>query len=1066
VAFALPVWQGGIKTAMDDLADARIVARLPGRLRIELPALYRCTPVKARLESRCAGHAAVLEALANPLTGRLLLRFQPTLAPESLLEELGIHLAPAPPAAPAGLPLGEGTRPANGAGDHAGRAAAGPSATPKPASTPAYPPWHLRAAEEALAFHASEAGQGLSDAEAERRLRHGRNIVALPKGRASMDILLSQFKSVPVKLLGLSALVSLITGALAEAAALVAVLAMNARIGWSTERAAESTITSLSDLVDENAVVLRDGASRQISAVQVVPGDLVVLRQGARIAADLRLLEAKGLKVDESALTGESLPVDKRSGTLDHAVPLAERRNMAYRGTTVVAGSGMGLVVATGARTEVGSIERLTRSTARPLTPLQVQLDQLGNRLVAVSTAMCVGVAALGLLRGLPRTQLLRSALALAIAAVPEGLPTVATVALARGIQRMREQHVLVRRLQAIETLGTVSTICLDKTGTLTMNRMTATEVQTVRQSHAPELKAAPSGEQDTLERLLRVCVLCNEADASGPQADESWQESATEGALARLAADAGLDLRALRDGYPLRHGELRGEGRQFMRTLHDMPEPGRRLLAVKGNPAQVVELCTHVLVDGQLQACDASHKALILSQNEDMTGRRLRVLGFADAELPVHANTAGTADTTNMAGTGDTGDTAEQGLTWLGLVGLADPLRPDAARTIQRFHEAGIRTVMLTGDQEGTAYQIGKSLHLNGPHEESELEVISSPDMDGLAPERQYQAAGQAQVFSRVTPADKLRIVEAIRASGAVVAMTGDGINDGPALRGADVGIAMGSGTEAALSVADVALKHDQLDAVLDAIAEGRSISDNIRKAVHFLVSSNLSEILVVFGAVALGRAAPLTPFQLLWLNLLTDLLPAVALAQEPGEPDVLRRPPRNRHEHLVGDQEVLRYAREATLLAGGTLGAYWLGMLRHGSSERAGSTAFHTLVLSQILHALHCRGNGQGGLLPPPSANPRLTSAVATSVALHGVAQLVPGLRRLLGLMPVGPLDFVSILAGAGLPLLANRLAGHHRSAATSASVERSASLSSTPSTTLPATAARGDSAPAAQT
>jgi Ca2+-transporting ATPase len=994
--------------------DASIITSTPGRLRLGIPALYRSQPLKEQLERKFAQHDAVIEVAASALTGRVLLLFRPAVAVQALLHELGIRTAPPPPA---GRPRPMPRQPRHGAG------------TTGVSGTAGQPAWHLQSTGEALASLASSE-RGLDEPEARQRLRRGRNLVALPGRRTSLDILLSQFKGTPNVLLGVATVASMLTGALAEAAALGAVLLMNAAIGFRTERQAEATISSLSELVDETVLVLRAGRAERIKATHVVPGDVLVLRPGARIAADVRLLQARRLQVDESPLTGESFPVEKDVAALAGAVALAERANMAYRGTAVASGSGLGLVVATGSRTEVGAIEALARLAERPKTPIQVQLDQLGGQLVGVSSALCLGVLAVGLLRGQPAGALLRSAIALAIAAVPEGLPTVATTSLARGLRRLRERGVLLRHLHAVETIGTISTICLDKTGTLTMNQMSAIAVRTLGRAFDPaDFHGAVPGDA-ALARLLQMCVLSNEGVANHDAPDSPIQGSATENALLELALRGGLQPGLLRERYPLLAGELRAERRNYMRTVHATPGRHRRLVAVKGNPAEVLAMCAEVQGGWQARACDALARAAILAQNDEMARDGLRVLGFACAEVP-----------------SDQARGAEP-LTWLGLVGLADPIRPGMEDVVNRFHQAGIRTVMLTGDQPGTARQIGKALRLAGA---GKLNVVDAAGLEQLAPEQLRDLAARADVFARVTPSDKLRIVKALQASGAIVAMTGDGINDSPALRAADVGIAMGSGTELALSVADIALKYDQLEALLDAVAQGRAIADNIRKSVHFLVSSNLSEILVVFGAVAFGSGAPLTPLQLLWLNLLTDILPAIALAEEAPEPDVMRRRPRAPREPLVHPRDMLAYTREAAWLAGGTLAAHAWGGLVNGSAARAATVGFDTMLLGQMLHARFCRAQHRGMHTP---ANPQLAAAIATSTGLQALAHLVPGLRRLLGLTALRPLDLLVMAVGAGLPWLLNEMAtpAGQSSAATKARAERSTRRSTTARPSIP--------------
>lgn len=1000
---------------MDHYDGVNIVARSPGHLRLEIPRLYRAQGVKEELESELSRHSGITSVSANPLTARVLIKFAPSMQVDALLGEFGISPGPAEQA------------------DQAPPA----SSPPQPAM---YAPWHLRDADEALACLNSSRQFGLSQAEADRRLLQGLNTLPQPRPVSSLEILLNQFKSLPIMLLAASALVSSATGGTAEAAAIAAVLALNAGIGFVTERRAQSTIASLSELVDEVIEVLRNGAIRQIEASHVAPGDVLVLTPGSRLAADLRLLQTSGLLIDESTLTGESFPVAKDSARLDGAPPLADRRNMAYRGTSVAGGFGLGLAVGTGTHTEVGAIQALTTQTQRPKTPIQIQLDQLGNQLVKASSAMCLGVFVLGVLRGFDRLQMFKTAISLAIAAVPEGLPTVATTALARGLRRMREQQVLIRNLHAVETLGAIQTICLDKTGTLTMNRMRAVSVSSARHSLTADQAVRTGAAQDSeLARLLQICVLCNESEPNGNHlASSPLPGSATELALLDLAAAGGVDTARLRERFPSISTELRAEGRNYMRTVHAMADSRRRLLAVKGSPDEVLAMCQSCLSGELAIALDDATRAEIDRQNQEMAEQQLRVLGFAYAEL---------ADP-------GTAVAQDQALTWVGLVGLADPLRPGVERVIERFHDAGIRTVMLTGDQAGTAYVIGKALHLN---DGGEPHIVNSDELDELAPEQLRALAADAHIFSRVTPSHKLRIVQALQHGGHTIAMTGDGINDGPALRAADVGIAMGSGADVALSVADVALKHDQLETLLEAIRQGRTISTNIRKAVHFLLSSNLSEIVVVAGSVALGLGQPLTPMQLLWLNLLTDMLPAVAYAAEPADDDVMSLSPRDPHRSLVGAEDMWRYAREGGVIAAGALSAYLYGTLRHGRGQRAGTIAFDTLVLSQLLHALSCRSDRyRTWFNPGKPPNPQMALAIGASVALQGLVHFTPGLRRLLGIAPLDPLDILAILAGTGVPLIVNELykAQLQSKTETRASAERSTSLSTSAPTSLSAT------------
>jgi len=974
---------------MDLFDNVSVVHQHRGRVRLTVPKLYRAPQAVPGIEAALTRHAKVSAVHANPLTARVLILFDPSLSAAQLLEELRLVPAASPSLA----------RPA--------------ARSRRPDSTPPYAPWHLRETDEALAFFDSSPRTGLTDEEAAQRLRSGANTFTQRRPVSSLEILFNQFNSPPVVLLGVSAVISVVTGGLAEAAAIAAVLALNGGIGFVSERRAESTIASLAELVDDIVTVLRAGALRQVEAGTVVPGDILVLTPGARVAADARLLEANGLTLDESALTGESMPSKKFSAVLQAQVPLAERGNMAFRGTAVARGEGRALVVGTGDRTEVGAIEALTTGTERPKTPIQLQLEQLGKQLVIASSAVCVGIFGLGLLRGYNWLTILKTSLSLAIAAVPEGLPAAATTSLARGLRRMRERDVLMRSLHSVENIGAIDSICLDKTGTLTLNRMSAVTVQTVSHAMAASgpdgpltLTTAPAEARAPLERLLQVCILCNQATANG-NGNGGPEGSPTEGALLELAQRAGLAPDRLRHQYTLRQTRLRAEGRNHMRTAHTQPNRRQCLIAVKGNPSEVLAMSSHFMDGDALRELDGATRERIATQNEAMAQHQLRVLGFAWGEAEPMPDAV--CDT--------------PALNWIGLVGMADPLRPGVKKTIARFHEAGIRTIMLTGDQATTAYEIGSALHLNNG---ADINIVDADQFARTAPEQLPEVAANAHIFARVSPSHKLQIVRALQRSGRAVAMTGDGINDGPALRAADVGIAMGGGTDVALSVADVALKYDDLDTLLDAISQGRTISTNIGKSLHFLLSSNLSEILVVLGGVVVGSGQPLTPLQLLWLNLLSDLLPAIALAAEPAEDDVMTRPPRPSGQPIVGQAALWRYAREGSALAAGALGAYLAGAARYGHGQRAGTLAFNAMVLGQLLHAVSCRSDRHHALINTDLAHNReLNWAIGGSLALQVLANVVPPLRRLLGIVPMGPGDILMTLAGASVPLLVNEWA-----------------------------------------
>jgi Ca2+-transporting ATPase len=989
-------WKAFVQTP-SYLNDMDRVATSPGRIRIRCPSLYRSRSEKLRIEKSLSSCKNITSVYANPLTARVLVLFDAPDPPAEIFSSLGL-----PATEPAGISSANG---APGIGRIQKQPLPSPAGRTKAEICPPwenYPAWHLRDADAALAFHDSSRQTGLSSAIAAQRLQQGLNVLPQPPVRSSFQILLDQFKSLPVLLLGVSAGLSILTGGFSEALAIIAVLALNGAIGFITERRAEAAIASLSELIDDVVPVLRDGKITHVAVSHVAVGDMLLLAPGTHVAADARLVQANGLTINESALTGESMPVTKSNTALSAPLPLADRINMAYRGTAVSTGTGFAVVVGTGRNTEIGAIQELMVKTEHPKTPIQKQLDQLGNQLVKASSGICVGVFALGLLRGYGGLQMLKVSISLAIAAVPEGLPAVATTSLARGIRLMRERHMLIRRLQAVETLGAIQTICLDKTGTLTMNRMSAVEVQAGPRHFEVNngmLSQVDPSDPD-LMRLLQVCVLCNEAAFSKEASDSSGNGSSTERALLDLAIKCGVPIGEMRARYTLQKTELRAEGRNYMTTVQANPDSRGQFMAVKGSPVEVLNMCQYLQSGGQLVALDDNMKTEILRKNEQTAERQLRVLGFAYTETP---------------------QAEPSDLVWVGLVGLADPLRPGVKDLISSFQSAGIRTVMVTGDQATTAYAIGSTLRLN--HGE-ELRVLSSEQMEQMDPDTLRAMAETVDIFARVSPSHKLHIVQALQGHAKTIAMTGDGVNDGPALQVADVGIAMGyAGTDLARSAADVILMEDKLETVLEAIRQGRAISENIRKSLHFLLSSNLSEIVVVLGGVTMGTGSPLTPMQLLWLNLLTDVLPGIALAAEPPESDVMKLQPRNPAKPIVGKDELKRYAREASVLAGGALGAYAYGLMRYGPGAHSSTIAFNTLILGQLLHALSCRSDRYSIFSSGPGGrNRELERAIGVSVALQLVANLIPGLRRLLGIAPMNVMDILATLAGAGVPLLVN--------------------------------------------
>jgi Ca2+-transporting ATPase len=687
---------------------------------------------------------------------------------------------------------------------------------------------------------------------------------------------------------------------------------------------------------------------------------------------------------------------------------------MVFRGTAVTGGSGTGIVVATGLLAQVGRIQRLVGAAPAPQTPMQRQLEDLGRRIAWVSLGLGAAVLLIGVVRGYSLLQVVRSALSLAVAAVPEGLPAVATTTLALGIEDMRRRKVLVRRLDAVETMTSVRVVCFDKTGTLTLNRMAVQVIACGNELlRDPKPIMADGGRwavsRSRIERLIQIAVLCSETELAEIRGETVLSGSATENALVQFALDCGLDVHALRRAHPCTGIQRRSEAYRLMATTHRLGG-NQDLIAVKGSPGEVLSRCGwEDAPDGNRRLTD-ERRAAIEELNAEMAADALRVLGFAYKRLP----RASGAD--NGARTSD--------LTWVGLAGLADPLRPGLPDFMAALHRAGIHTVMLTGDQSATARAVAGRLGLGNGRP---LRVLDAPDLDGVAAGQMAEAVRTTQVFARVSPAQKLRIIRAFQESGCVVAMVGDGINDSPALRAADIGIALGKeGTSAAREVADIVLETDDLSTLLAAIERGRTTTANIRKSIHYLLATNLSECMVMLAGASAGIAEPLSPMQLLWINLISDVLPGIGLALESPRTDILNDRVEAVRRPILASEDRLRLAKEAAVLSAGSLACCALGSLRHGAGSPAmRSMTFGSLVTAQLLHAVTARSQTHSLFdaerLPP---NRALQGFLGASLALQAAAFLLPGARRLLGLGAIGPVDVGLTLAGGIAPFLVNEV------------------------------------------
>lgn len=874
--------------------------------------------------------------------------------------------------------------------------------------------WHLMTVDNVIQKLNTSETSGLSHKSAREQLtQYGPNVLNSITTRSYWHILIDQFKSLPVALLGAAAGISLITGGVVDAVVILGVVGLNAVIGYTTETQSEKIIQALQSREQASTWVIRDSQQQEIAKEEVVLGDILFLKPGIYIAADARLIAADNLTIDESALTGESIPMTKTVACLSGVeVPLADRQNMVYQGTLVTGGQGLAVVVATGQFTEMGKIQQLVNEAITTDTPLERQLDEVGSQLVFLGMGICSLVFGLGVLRGYGVLYMLQSCISLAVAAVPEGLPTIATTTLALGIQDMRQNKVLVRTLSAVEALGSVQTICLDKTGTITENKMSVVEIQTSNGTAIQAENINPYS-SDELLKLIHVAVLCNESEVSQENGEYVVTGSATENALIHMAISAGVNVINLRQKYQLQGSNLRSENRNLMSTIHETGDCAKRstkgdrhkLIAVKGSPTELIQICRYWQKDGKIIPLTSEDRQAIEIANDRMAGKALRVLGLAYNHVDDLHN----------------GNHHESDLIWLGLVGMADPIRKGAKQLIGDFHQAGIDTVMITGDQSPTAYAIAKELNLS---QDPQLEILDSTNLNNLTPEALIALCDKVNVFARISPSNKLQIVQSLQAAGKVVAMTGDGINDAPALKAAQVGVAMGKGgTDVAREVADIVLEDDRLETMMIAVSRGRTIYNNIRKSVHFLLATNLSEIMVMTTATAAGLGEPMNAMQLLWLNLVTDVFPGLSLAMEAPEPDVLSQPPRNPNESIIKNSDFGRIIFESAILSASTLAAYGYAILKYGMGARASTIAFMTLTSGQLLHTISCRSEKHSIFSQEKLPNnPYLNIAITGSFAIQLLAIAVPSLRNILKITPINLVDTAVISSGALLPLLLN--------------------------------------------
>ncbi|WP_242970038.1 calcium-translocating P-type ATPase, PMCA-type [Anaerotignum lactatifermentans] len=861
--------------------------------------------------------------------------------------------------------------------------------------------WQMETKEAARRLETDEK-QGLtSQMAAERLVQKGRNELAETDGKKSLFWrFLAQFDDFMILLLLGAAVVSVVISRLSgendvlDAVMILGIVVLNAALGLFQESKAEKALEALKKMAAPHARVIRDGIVREIPAAEVVPGDLLLLETGDAVCADGRVVESRSLKTEESALTGEALPVEKTSvGGLPEETATGDRKNMVLAGGYVVYGKGKVLVTATGMETEMGRIAAMLSHTSDSMTPLQKKLEQTGKQLGIGALAICALIFCMGILQEKPPFSMFMTAVSLAVAAIPEGLPAIVTIVLAMGTSRMSEKHTIVRRLSAVETLGGAQVICSDKTGTLTQNRM---QVTTWTDYSHREPK-----NEDLRETVANLFALCNDCNVS----DGNLQGEPTEKALGEYAQSTGIDFAALRRDMP-RVGEIPfSSARKRMTTLHKTEDGW--ISVTKGAPDILLEKCAFCMEGSGQVPFDSRRKSMARMVNGEMAAQALRVVAVAFRQWSEKPPL--------------TEEALERNLVFAGMAGMVDPPRPEVKEAVHLCRQAGIRPVMITGDHVLTAEAIGREL---GIYQKGDC-AVTGAELDKMSDKELETAAETCTVFARVAPEHKVRIVQAFQKRGNVVAMTGDGVNDAPALKTADIGCAMGkSGTEVAKGASDLILTDDNFATIVEAVREGRGIYDNIRKAVHFLLSSNIGEILTIFVAMLLGWVAPLLPIQLLWVNLVTDSLPAIALGMEPAEENIMERPPRKKTGSLFGDGLGGRILLEGVMIGVLALLAFGIGHVYFDQEDgyAVGRTmAFAVLSLSQLVHAFNMRGEGSLGKLPFCS-NKWLLMAFVVGATLQCVVIMMPPLAGIFQVVPLNGEQWLltAALALAPLPLV----------------------------------------------
>jgi len=879
--------------------------------------------------------------------------------------------------------------------------------------------WRLSVSEVAKEL-GTNATTGLnSSTHLERLVEVGANELQEKQVRSPFKLFFAQFKGLVILVLVGAAIVSGFVKEWVDALAILAIIVLNAVLGFIQELRAEKSLAALRKLSAPSAKVVRDGASAIVLARELVPGDLIELDAGDHVPADGRIVwHTPNFGVQESGLTGESSPVYKTDRILEgEDVPLADRANIVYLGTAVVSGRAKAILVETGMRTELGRIATLIQEIRKETTPLQKKLEQFGRWIIYLSFVLVAVIFGLEVLRGGQILDMFLTAVSLAVAAIPEGLPAVVTIALALGVQRMVRRHVLIRKLASVETLGCATVICSDKTGTLTKNEMTVQAVWTSRNAYevtgtgydpSGEFRTA-AGQVDPCEhpdllKALTAGVLCNNAQLTLEDSRPFAFGDPTEIAILTAAAKAGIWKRKEEDAYELVEELPFDSERKKMSIVR---RAGQDLTTfTKGAPDLLLDDCSHVLEDGTERPLTDADRERIMKANDDYSNKALRVLAVAYRNLDEEPRAF-------------SAEAIERDLTFAGLVAMIDPPRPEVREALVKCRASGIRTVMITGDHKNTAVAIARELGFYGGLDEAltgeEVNHLNDAELDALVE--------RVGVYARVSPEHKLRTVRALRRRGAVTAMTGDGVNDAPAVKEADIGVAMGiTGTDVTKEVSDMVITDDNFASIVAAVEEGRGIYDNIRKFIHFLLSCNLGEILVMFTAVVLGFPVPLMPIQILWVNLVTDGLPALALGIDPADPKIMDRPPRKPDEPVITKARAWLIMAQGTFIAFCSLSAfiYVLSFEKEGLG-RARTVALATLTCCELFHAFSCRSMKTSLFRLGIFSNPQLIIANGLSFLLQLAIIYVPFLQPVFKTQALGVTDLGVILVFSSLPFWA---------------------------------------------